>query len=138
MKYNFLVKSTLLVYNRARKRLWNSAIRVTFFFWEKGSNAGEFNRHLELENESLREENDMLSRMLFGKKSEKIVCEKIGIEEEEQPPHLYRSFSNHCQKAGQKQPTKKKRHLKATVTKEIEQLVIPDEVQQNPSAYVRL
>ena len=45
-----------------------------------------FNRHLELEIESLREENDMLRRMLFGKKSEKIVCEKIGIEEEEQPP----------------------------------------------------
>ena len=43
-----------------------------------------FNRHLELENEALREENDMLRRMLFGKKSEKIVCEKIEIEEVEQ------------------------------------------------------
>lgn len=35
-----------------------------------------FNRHLEQENESLREENDMLRLILFGKKSEKIVCEK--------------------------------------------------------------
>ena len=138
MKYNFLVKSTLLVYNRARKRLWNSAIRVTFFFWEKGSNAGEFNRHLELENESLREENDMLRRMIFGKKSEKIVCEKIGIEEEEQPPISTAPSPTTAEQAGQNKRQKKKRHLKATVTKEIEQLVIPDEVQQNPSAYVRL
>ena len=42
MKYNFLVKSKLLLYNRARERLWNSAIGVTFFFWGKGPNAGEF------------------------------------------------------------------------------------------------
>lgn len=97
-----------------------------------------FNRHLELEIESLREENDMLRRMLFGKKSEKIVCEKIGIEEEEQPPISTAPSPTSTEQAEQKQPTKKKRHLKATITKEIEQLVIPDEVQQNPSAYVRL
>ena len=88
-----------------------------------------FNRHLELENESLREENDMLRRMLFGKKSEKIVCEKIGIEEEEQPPISNALPQTTTEQAEQKQLTKKNRHLKATVTKEIEQLVIPDEVQ---------
>lgn len=41
------------------------------------------NRHLEIENEALREEVAMLQRMLFGKKSEKIVRGKIEIEEEE-------------------------------------------------------
>ena len=39
------------------------------------------NRHLEIEIEALREEIAMLSRMLFGKKSEKLVHENIGIEE---------------------------------------------------------
>jgi hypothetical protein len=37
-----------------------------------------FNRHLELEIESLREENDMLRRMLFGKKSKKWSAKKSG------------------------------------------------------------
>ena len=35
------------------------------------------NRHLEKEIEALREENAMLRRMLFGKKSEKLIYETI-------------------------------------------------------------
>lgn len=41
------------------------------------------NRYLEIKIEALEEENAMLQRMLFGKKSEKIVRGKIEIEEEE-------------------------------------------------------
>ena len=41
------------------------------------------NRHLEEENEALREEVAMLRRMLFGKKSEKLIHEKIALEEPE-------------------------------------------------------
>ena len=37
------------------------------------------NRRLE-ENEALREENAMLRRMLFGKKSEKLIHETIALE----------------------------------------------------------
>ena len=42
------------------------------------------NRHLEEENEALREEVAMLRRMLFGKKSEKQIHEKIALEEPEE------------------------------------------------------
>ena len=44
------------------------------------------NRHLEIENEALREEVAMLRRMIFGKKSEKLVHENIGIEEVDEAP----------------------------------------------------
>lgn len=42
------------------------------------------NRHLEEENEALREEVAMLRRMLCGKKSEKLIHEKIALEEPEE------------------------------------------------------
>lgn len=42
------------------------------------------NRYPEEENEALREEVDMLRRMLFGKKSEKLILEKIAPEEPEE------------------------------------------------------
>lgn len=96
------------------------------------------NRHLEVEIEALREENAMLRRMLFGRKSEKVVHEKIGIEEVEQaavsPPEVP------AKDVAGKQvlPRKKSRRLFATITKEIEQLVIPEEVLENPLAYTRL
>ena len=39
------------------------------------------NRHQEIKIEALEEENAILCRMLFGKKSEKLVHENIGSEE---------------------------------------------------------
>lgn len=80
----------------------------------------------------------MLRRMLFGKKSENLVHENIGIEEvdEVSVPTPEKAAE---EKAGmQHRPGKKKRRLFATITKEIEQLVIPDEVLENPLAYTRL
>ena len=96
------------------------------------------NRHLEIENEALREENAMLRRMLFGKKSEKLVHENIGIEEvdEVSVPAPEKVAE---EKAGKQSSSgKKKRRLFATITKEIEQLLIPEEVLENPLAYTRL
>ena len=96
------------------------------------------NRHLEIENEALREENAMLRRMLFGRKSEKLVHENIGIEEVDEVS-VAESEKAAEEKAGkQPSPGKKKRRLFATITKEIEQLVIPEEVLENPLAYTRL
>ncbi len=96
------------------------------------------NRHLEVENEALREENAMLRRMLFGKKSEKIVLEKIGIEEVEQTAVSTPEEASKDEAGKQARPGKKKRRLLATITKEIEHLVIPEEVLGNPLAYTRL
>ncbi|MBQ2813636.1 MAG: IS66 family transposase [Akkermansia sp.] len=95
------------------------------------------NRYLEIKIEALEEENAMLQRMLFGKKSEKIVREKIEIEEEEPtavPPQTIPASDT----TGKTPSVKKKRRLSATVTKQIEQLVVPEEVMENPLAYERL
>lgn len=97
------------------------------------------NRHLEEENEALREEVAMLRRMLFGKKSEKLIHEKIALEEpEEQDKATAELPATDQENARNSAQPKRKRHLSATVTKEIEHLVIPDEVLQNPLAYTRL
>ena len=97
------------------------------------------NRHLEEENEALREEVAMLRRMLFGKKSEKPIHAKIALEEtEEQEKEAAELPVADQAKAHNTAPSKRKRHLSATVTKEIENLVIPDEVLQYPLAYTRL
>lgn len=80
-------------------------LELHFSSEEKVQMLVNFNRHLELENESLREENDMLRRMLFGKKSEKIVCEKIGIEE--QPPISTAPSPSTTEQAEQKQSKKR-------------------------------
>lgn len=97
------------------------------------------NRHLEEENEALREEVAMLRRMLLGKKSEKLIHEKIALEEpEEQDKATAELPATEQAKAHSSTQTKRKRRLSATVTKEIEHLVIPEEVLQNPLAYTRL
>ena len=96
------------------------------------------NRHLEIENEALREEVAMLRRMLFGKKSEKLVHENIGIEEVDEAPVTTQEEATEETTDKQARPGKKKRRLSATITKEIEQLVIPEEVLANPLAYIRL
>ena len=97
------------------------------------------NRHLEEENEALREEVAMLRRMLFGKKSEKLIHEKIALEEPEEQDKATAELpaTDQAEARNSVQP-KRKRRLSATVTKEIEHLVIPDEVLQNPLAYTRL
>ena len=96
------------------------------------------NRHLEIENEALREEVAMLRRMLFGKKSEKLVHENIGIEEVDEAPVTTQEEAAEEKADKQARLGKKKRRLSATITKEIEQLVIPEEVLENPLAYTRL
>ena len=96
------------------------------------------NRHLEIENEALREEVAMLRRMLFGKKSEKIVHERIGIEEVEQVEVSTPKETVKDEAGKQALPGKKKRRLSATITKEIDHLVIPEDVLENPLDYTRL
>ena len=96
------------------------------------------NRHLEIEIEALREENAMLRRMLFGRKSEKLVHENIGIEEVDEVSVAAPEKAAEEKAGKQPSPGRKKRRLFATITKEIEQLVIPEEVQENPLAYTRL
>lgn len=92
----------------------------------------------------MEEEVLQLRRMLFGKKSEKIGQKeeqgKISFKEEEQeltptptaptPSHLADTKLGNTQK--------KQRQMKATVVREVEHLVIPEEVQANPQAYTRL
>lgn len=97
------------------------------------------NRYPEEENEALREESAMLRRMLFGKKSEKLILEKIALEEPEEQDRATAELpaTDQAKALSSAQP-KRKRRLSATVTKEIEHLVIPDEVLQNPLAYTRL
>ena len=97
------------------------------------------NRHLEEENEALREEVAMLRRMLFGKKSEKLIHETIALEEtEEQEKEAAELPVTEQAKARSSTQPKRKRRLSATVTKEIEHLVVPEEVLQTPLAYTRL
>ena len=78
------------------------------------------NRHLEEENEALREEVAMLRRMLFGKKSEKLIHEKIALEEPEEQNKAASELPStaHPHAHNTAQP-KRKRRLSATVTKEI-------------------
>ena len=89
------------------------------------------NRHLGIEIEALREEVAMLRRMLFGKKSEKMVHEKIGLEEVEQAAVSTPEVPAKEEADKQALPGKKKRRLFATITKEIEHLVIPEDVLKN-------
>lgn len=97
------------------------------------------NRHLEVEIEALREENAMLRRMLFGRKSEKLIHEKIGLDEpEEQEKEAAELPATEQATPRRSTQPKRKRRLSATVTKEIEHLVVPEEVLQNPLAYTRL
>ena len=97
------------------------------------------NRHLEGKNEALREENTMLRRMLFGKKSEKLIHETIALEEtEEQEKEAAELPVTEQAKSHSSTQPKRKRRLSATVTNEIEHLVVPEEVLQNPLAYTRL
>ena len=96
------------------------------------------NRHLELEIESLREEVAMLRRMLFAKKSEKQIHATIALEEteeEEEKEAAELPVTEQAKSRSSTQP-KRKRRLSATVTKEIEHLVVPEEVLQNPLAYI--
>ena len=97
------------------------------------------NRHLEEENEALREEIAMLRRMLFGKKSEKQIHATIALEEtEEQEKEAAELPATEQAKSHSSTQPKRKRRLSATVTKEIEHLVVPEEVLQNPLDYTRL
>ena len=96
------------------------------------------NRHLEEENEALREEVAMLRRMLFGKKSEKQIHATIALEETEEEKEEAELPATEQAKALSSTQPKKQRRLSATVTKEIEHLVVPEEVLQNPLAYTRL
>lgn len=80
----------------------------------------------------------MLRRMLFGKKSEKLVQAKIEIEEPETAPISTPEQKSEVEAGKQARPGKKKRRLFAAITKEIEHLVIPKEVRENPSDYTRL
>lgn len=97
------------------------------------------NRDLEEENEALREEVDMLRRMLFGKKSEKQIHATIALEEtEEEKEAAELPTTEQAKTRSSTQPKKKRRLSSATVTKEIEHLVVPEEVLQNPLAYTRL
>ena len=96
------------------------------------------NRHLEVEIEASREENAMLRRMLFGKKREKLIHETIALEEtEEQEKEAAELPATEQAKSHSSTQPKRKRRLSATVTKEIEHLVVPEEVLQNPLAYTR-
>ena len=72
------------------------------------------NRYLEIKIEALEEENAMLQRMLFGKKSEKIVRGKIEIEEEE-PTAVAPQTIPASDTTGKTPSVKKKRRLQQQV-----------------------
>ena len=77
------------------------------------------NRHLEIEIEALREEVAMLRRMLFGKKSEKLVHENIGIDEVDEAPVTTQGEAAEEKADKQARPGKKKRRLSAASTHKI-------------------
>ena len=73
------------------------------------------------------------------KKSEKQIHTTIALEEtEEQEKAAAELLATEQVKARSSTQPKRKRRLSATVTKEIEHLVVPEEVLQNPLAYTRL
>lgn len=104
----------------------------------------EFNKHLVVKVEALEEEVLQLRRMLFGKKSEKVEPKeeqgKIVFEEEAQDPISTPTepTPSHPADAKPADSQKKQCQMKATVVREVEHLVIPEEVQTNPQAYTRL